>query len=185
MKQVFPPNAGALTVLALLATMLAGCGDRDEQEVRQWMKEVDATTRVAVKPLPEPKTFVPFAYASAEGPDPFNPNKLLADHAAAQRPGTGAAPDTTRRKEPLEGFPLDTMRMVGMLQKGRAIVALVQIDQAVHQVRAGQRLGQNYGVITSVTENAVTVKETVQDAGGEWVERTSTLELQESKENRQ
>jgi type IV pilus assembly protein PilP len=179
------PLSSLLMALLLVVTMLlAGCGDRDEQEVRQWMKEVDAGTRVAVKPLPEPKTFVPFAYASAEGPDPFNPNKLLTDRAAA-RPGTGMAPDTTRRKEPLEGFPLDTMRMVGMLQKGRTVFALLQIDQAVHQVRAGQRLGQNYGVITSVTENAVTVKETVQDAGGEWVARSSTLELQESKENKQ
>lgn len=185
MRHVFPPNAGALAMAAVLAATLAGCGDRDEQEVRQWMKEVDATTRVAVKPLPEPKSFVPFAYASAGAADPFNPNKLLVEQAAAARPGTGMAPDTTRRKEPLEGFPLDTMRMVGMLQKGRAIVALLQIDQAVHQVRAGQRLGQNYGVVTSVTESAVTVKETVQDAAGEWVERTSTLELQESKESKQ
>jgi type IV pilus assembly protein PilP len=177
-------SAQLLSMLLVLPALLAGCGDRDEQEVRQWMKEVDASTRVAVKPLREPKTFVPFAYASAGGADPFNPNKLLTDRAAA-RPGTGVAPDTTRRKEPLEGYPLDTMRMVGMLQKGRAISALLQIDQSVHQVRAGQRLGQNYGVVTSVTENAVTVKETVQDAGGEWVERTSKLELQESKENKQ
>ncbi|GGX87591.1 pilus assembly protein PilP [Pseudoduganella dura] len=184
MKHGISPTAGAPMLVLALAGLLGGCGDRDEQEVRQWMKEVDATTRVAVKPLVEPKTFVPFAYASAGGPDPFNPNKLLAGGDAA-RPGTGAAPDTARRKEPLEGFPLDTMRMVGMLQKGRAIFALLQIDQSVHQVRTGQRLGQNYGVITSVTETSVNVKETVQDASGEWIERTSTLELQQSQENKQ
>jgi type IV pilus assembly protein PilP len=178
-----PVMAPAL-VLAALAGLLSGCGDRDEQEVRQWMKEVDATTRVAVKPLPEPKTFVPFAYASADGADPFNPNKLLTDHAAA-RPGAGVAPDTSRRKEFLEGFPLDTMRMVGMLKKGRTVFALLQIDRSVYQVQAGQRLGQNYGLVTSVGETAVNVKETVQDASGEWVERTATLELQESKENTQ
>ena len=168
---------------ALVLASLGACGDRDEQEVRQWMKQVDANTRVAVKPLAEPKTFVPFAYTGADQPDPFNPNKLLTDRAAA-RPGTGSAPDTTRRKEFLEGFPLDTMKMVGMLQKGGTTFALLQIDRSVYQVRAGQRLGQNYGRITAVTENAVSVNETVQDASGEWVERMSKLELQD-KENTQ
>ena len=179
-----PARMPAVLLFAFLATLLTGCGDRDEQEVRQWMKEVDAATQVAVKPLSEPKTFVPFAYASAESPDPFDPNKLVTDRAAA-RPGTGVAPDTTRRKELLEGFPLDTMRMVGMLKKGRSVLALLQIDRSVYQVQPGQRLGQNYGVVTSVSETAVNVKETVQDASGEWVERIATLELQESKENPQ
>ncbi|TWI60779.1 type IV pilus assembly protein PilP [Pseudoduganella lurida] len=175
----------SLSAAALCCVLfLSGCGDRDEQEVRQWMKEVDATTRVAVKPLSEPKTFVPFAYASAGQPDPFNPNKLLSEGERA-RPGTGLAPDTGRRKEFLEGFPLDTMKMVGTLQKGSAIFALLQIDRAVYQVRAGQRLGQNYGRITAVTDSAVNVTETVQDASGEWVERAAKLELQESKENTQ
>ena len=166
-----------------LAALLAGCGDRDEQEVRQWMKEVEASTHVAVKPLPEPKTFVPFAYASAGQPDPFNPNKLVTEGAQA-KPGIGA-PDQNRRREFLEGFPLDTMKMVGTLQKGGAIVALVQIDRAVYQVRPGQHVGQNYGLVTAVTESAVNVKETVQDASGEWTLRMSKLELQDSKESTQ
>ncbi|WP_338769987.1 pilus assembly protein PilP [Massilia sp. METH4] len=176
------PIVSAPLLAAFLAMALTACGDRDEQEVRQWMKEVDATTRVSVKPLPEPKTFVPFAYASAGAADPFNPNKLLTGRDIA-RPGGGKAPDTSRRKEFLEGFPLDTMRMVGMLKKGRTVFALLQIDRAVYQVQAGQHLGQNYGLVTSVTEASVNVKETVQDASGEWVERIATLELQESKEN--
>ncbi len=174
----------ASTLMLAGALLLAGCGDSDVQEVRQWMKEVDATTRVAVKPLAEPKTFVPFAYASTGEPDPFNPNKLLTDRAAA-RPGTGVAPDTNRRKEFLEGFPLDTMKMVGTLQKGGAVYGLLQIDRTVYQVRAGQHLGQNFGLITAVTEDAVNVKELVQDAAGEWVERMSKLELQDSKESTQ
>lgn len=165
----------------VLTALLAGCGDGNQQEVRQWMTQVDATTRVAVKPLPEPKTFVPFAYASAEQSDPFNPNKLLAGLPQA-RPGAGA-PDTGRRKEFLEGFPLDTMKMVGTIQKGPAFYGLLQIDRAVYQVRSGQHLGQNYGLVTAVTDDAVTVKELVQDASGEWVERIAKLELQESKEN--
>ncbi|GGZ03893.1 pilus assembly protein PilP [Pseudoduganella plicata] len=163
--------------------LLAGCGDSDVQEVRQWMKEVDATTRVAVKPLAEPKTFVPFVYASQQQPDPFNPNKLITE--ARARAGDGAQPDMGRRKEFLEGFPLDTMKMVGTLQKGSAVYGLLQIDRTVYQVRAGQHLGQNFGLITAVTMDAVHVKELVQDAAGEWVERMSKLELQGSKESTQ
>lgn len=176
LRMTFPLLAVAM------AALLAGCGDGEQQEVRQWMTQVDASTRVAVKPLPEPKTFVPFAYASAEQPDPFNPNKLLAGLPQA-RPGTGVAPDTGRRKEFLEGFPLDTMKMVGTIRKGPAFYGLLQIDRAVYQVRSGQRLGQNYGLVTAVSDEAVIVKEVVQDAGGEWVERIAKLELQDSKEN--
>lgn len=175
----------ASTGLALiLAALLAGCGDSDVQEVRQWMKEVDATTQPAVKPLAEPKTFVPFAYAALEQPDPFNPNKLLTELAKA-RPGSGEQPDMGRRKEFLEGFPLDTMKMVGTLQKGGVVYGLLQIDRTLYQVRTGQHLGQNFGRITAVSEDAVTIRELVQDAAGDWVERTSKLELQDSKESTQ
>ncbi|AKU22818.1 pilus assembly protein PilP [Massilia sp. NR 4-1] len=164
--------------LALLLPLLGACGDSDEQEVRQWMKEIDAQTKVAVPPLAEPKTFIPFAYASAEAPDPFSPAKLLTE-LAKSRSGGGIQPDMQRRKEFLESFPLDTMKMVGILQKDRTTYALLQIDRAIHHVQTGQHLGQNFGLVTGITEEAVNVKEIVQDAAGDWVERTSKLELQE------
>jgi type IV pilus assembly protein PilP len=166
---------------ALLA--LAGCGDSDVQEVRQWMKQVDSEAHVAVTPIAEPKTFIPFAYASNAEVDPFSPNKLLAELARqAARQGGGLKPDTARRKEFLESFPLDTVKMVGTMEKAKVIYALLQVDKAVYQVRTGQHVGQNFGLVTSVSDEAVSVKEIVQDATGDWVERLSKLELQESKE---
>jgi type IV pilus assembly protein PilP len=169
-----------LLVFPLLA--LAGCGDSNEQEVRQWMKEVDAQTLPTVQPLQAPKKFVPFAYAAGETTDPFNPNKLLAE-LAKSRPGGGLQPDTNRRKEFLESFPLDAMKMVGTMEKDKQMFGLLQIDRTVYQVRPGQHAGPNFGLITSVTEDAVSIKEIVQDAAGDWVERMSKLELQESKES--
>jgi len=89
------------------------------------------------------------------------------------------APELARRKEPLESFPLDTMSMVGSLLKQGQPVALVKVDNLLYQVRPGNYLGQNYGKITKVGETEVTLREIVQDAGGEWIERTAKLQLQE------
>jgi type IV pilus assembly protein PilP len=175
-----------LTIPVLMAfLLLAGCGDSDVQEVRTWMKQVDAQTKVQVPPLSEPKTFIPYAYAHKDELDPFNPNKLLAELAkqAAQGGSNGLKPDTTRRKELLETYPLDTIKMVGTIEKKGVIYAVLQVDRAVHQVVVGQHLGQNFGRITGIDESTVNLKEIVQDATGDWVERLSKLELQESKEN--
>jgi type IV pilus assembly protein PilP len=170
--------------LLLLSALLAGCSDSDVREVKDWMETTKKNTKVNVAPLSEPKTFVPFAYTALEESDPYDPNKLLGELArAAAKSDNKFRPDLERRKELLETYPLDTIKMVGIMQKGGINYALLQIDRAVHQVKAGQRLGQNFGVVTSVTEQAININERVQDASGEWVERMSKLELQESKEN--
>ena len=171
------------TIAPLLAgLLLAGCSDSNVREVRTWMDQVKKDTKVSIKPLQEPKDFIPFAYTEKDAVDPFSPNKLLAELA---REGAASnnpfKPDTERRKELMEGFPLDTMVMVGTIQKNGISYALLQIDRTLYQVKTGQRIGQNFGVVTKVDEQEVAIREVVQDAGGEWVERMSKLELQESK----
>ena len=168
----------------LAATLLAGCGDSDVREVRDWMEQVKRDTHPAVKPLPEPKDFLPYAYGAREAVDPFNPTKLLGELArAAATSNNPNQPDLARQRELLETFPLDTMQMVGTMEKGGTRYALLQIERSLYQVKAGQRVGQNFGVVTHVGEDAVDVRETVQDAAGEWTQRTTKLALQ-LKENR-
>lgn len=161
---------------------LAACGDGGVQEVKQWMEDVQRQTPVTVKKLPEPKTFAPFTYSGKNEPDPFSPAKLSAALAKLQVNSNSALkPDLERRKEPLENYPLDALKMVGTLEKPGLSYALIQADKAVFQVKVGNYIGQNFGMITRITDAEVELKEIVRDAAGEWTERKAKLELQENK----
>jgi type IV pilus assembly protein PilP len=166
------------------AAVLAGCGGSEQSEVQAWMNEQRAQTKPQVQPIPEPKKFTPQAYTQEAVTDPFSNQKLAqALKKDSQQAGTSSAalltPELNRRKEPLESFPLDAMSMVGSLMKQGQPVALVKVDNLLYQVRPGNYLGQNYGRITKVGETELVLRELVQDAAGEWVERTATLQLQE------
>ncbi|HRK57350.1 MAG TPA: pilus assembly protein PilP, partial [Burkholderiaceae bacterium] len=89
-------------------------------------------------------------------------------------------PDLDRRREVLEGFSLDQIRMVGMMRNQAANVALLEASGQLYKVQVGNYIGQNFGLITRVSETEVQLKEIVQDAAGEWVERTAKLMLQEA-----
>jgi len=166
------------------AGVLSACGSSDQEEVQQWMAEQRAVTKPQVTPIPEPKTFAPQAYTQEASVEPFSNQKLTqALKRDSQQSGTASAallaPELARRKEPLEGYPLDSMAMVGSLQKQGQPVALIKVDKLLYQVKSGNYLGQNYGRITKIGETEVVLRELVQDAAGEWVERVATLQLQE------
>jgi type IV pilus assembly protein PilP len=169
-----------LAVLALFS--LNGCFESDVQEIHLWMQQVERDARVVVPKLSEPKTFTPFAYQVREMTDPFSPNKMKADVARTGKPDGALKPDLDRRRELLENFPLDVFRMVGSLQKNGITYALLQVEKNVYRVEVGQHVGQNFGLVTSITDSAVNIKEIVQDAGGDWVARMAKVELQESME---
>ncbi|RJG02344.1 pilus assembly protein PilP [Noviherbaspirillum sedimenti] len=164
------------------AVGLSGCDDGGMQEVRQWMDEVRQNARVNVPKLSEPKKFLPFTYAQRDNVDPYSPSKLAIALAKAKANSNSALkPDMDRRREALESYPLDALRMVGTLQKPGINFALIQAEKTVFHLKVGNYVGQNFGMITNITETEVELKEIVQDASGEWVERQAKLELQESK----
>lgn len=175
---------GILMALAA-AGLLAGCGVSSEDELRTWMAEQRAQMRPRVQPIPEPKPFKPENYTDVGLVDPFSKEKLtsaLKRDLAPQASATSKllAPELARRKEPLEAFPLDTMVMVGSMIRDGQPAALIRVDKLLYQVRVGNYLGTNYGRITKITETEITLREIVQDAVGEWIERPATLQLQES-----
>lgn len=166
-----------------LALLLAGCGSSGQEELQSWMNEQRAQTRPKIKPIPEPKKFTPQAYTEENSTDPFSRLKLTQalNRESTQTTSNAAlvAPELARRKEPLESHPLDSMKMVGsMLKEGRP-VALVRVDNLLYQVQPGNYLGQNFGRVTKVAETELILREIVQDAAGEWIERKATLQLQE------
>lgn len=166
----------------MLVTMLAGCGDGGLQELRDWMKEVRAQSPVTVQKISEPKKFVPFTYTGKDELDPYNPTKLSVALAKMQASSSGGIkPDLERRKEPLESYPLDSIKMVGTLEKPGLSYALLQVDKVVFQAKVGNYVGQNFGMITRITDTEVEIKEIVRDPSGEWTERKAKLELQENK----
>jgi type IV pilus assembly protein PilP len=169
--------------LAGLCAVLAGCGSASEDDIRQWMVEERNQTRPKVAPIPAPKQFKPEGYSNTTSIEPFSSQKLAQalKRDASQVASNGAlvAPELARRKEPLEAFPLDSMVMVGSIVKSGQPVALLQVDRLLYQVKLGNYLGEHYGRVTKITETEVTLREIVQDAVGEWIERVATLQLQE------
>ncbi len=166
-----------------LSVMLGACGDGTHQELQKWMAEKRAQTKPQVTPISEPKKYVPQAYSQAGDTDPFNNQKLLlafkADSGQSVVNNKLITPELARRKEPLEAFPLDTMVMVGSLNRDGRYIALVRVDRLLYQVQTGNYLGLNYGRISKITETEVALREIVQDSTGDWIERTATLQLQE------
>lgn len=161
------------------AMLLAGCGG-DIEELKQWMEQQRKEVKPTVAPLLPPKKFLPQPYESAAGVDPFSPQKLsVAIKQEAAQPNSLLTAEISRRKEPLEAFPLDSMAMVGSMTRDGKRFALLRVDNLYYNVKAGDYLGQNFGRITKISETDITLREVVQDAAGEWIERTSTLQLQE------
>ena len=170
----------ARTAAAAIAcgALLVGCGD-DQQDLRAWMQAQRSTMPTIKETIPPPKQYQPFRYENAGQSDPFAQSRLAAKGGAV--PSSGIQPDLARRREALEGFPLDAIRMVGHMSNGQKNFALLQVDNMVYQARVGNYAGQNFGMITRVTESEVQLKELVQDAAGDWTERETALRLQESK----
>lgn len=177
--KAWKPWLAALCVLPLLAA----CGGAVDDDLSTWMAEQKAQTHPRVPPLSAPKQFTPADYSQAGAVDPFSAEKLTQ---ALQRDTTHTTvntalltPEIARRKEPLEAFPLDTLSMVGSLQKDGRPAALIKVGTMLYQVRIGEYLGQNYGRVTAITETETRIREVVQDPGGDWVERQASLQLQE------
>lgn len=172
-----------LFVLAGIA-LLAACGGEEQGELRQELATMTKDLRGKVDPLPQVRSYEPVPYKGESLIDPFVPSRIVVA-ATAGGVGTGGGggvqPDLNRPKEPLEAFPLDAIQMVGTLTQNKDMYALVRAGTNLFRVRKGNYMGQNFGLITGVEESQINLKEVVQDSGGDWVERSTTLQMSEGK----
>ena len=159
----------------LIVFGLTGCVGGGMDDLRTFVAESGKDMQGKIEPLPEVKVYEPFAYDAFDLPDPFKPRKL-----STSGGGGGLQPDLTRPKEPLEAFSLETLSMVGMLSRQGVIHAVIRTpDKAIYHVKKGNYVGQDFGLVTQITDTEVTLREIVEDSAGDWSERTSTLILQE------
>ena len=163
-------------------TALAACGGEQHSDLKKELNEMTKDLRGRVDPLPQVRPYEPVPYQAENEIDPFRPSRIEVATAGGGggAPGAGGKlPDFDRPKEPLEAFPLESIQLVGSLTQGRETFGLVKAGPNLYRVRKGNYMGQNFGVITGIDEVQISLKELIQEGGGEWVERASALQLQE------
>lgn len=166
--------------IVMVCLGLSACMGEPHGDLRQFVIDSENLPHGRVPPLPEVKPYEPFTYAAFDLVDPFKPRKIEPPKGNGFG---GVAPDLHRRREPLEAYPLEGLRMVGTLEQKKQIYALVKApDNALFRVRTGNYLGQNFGRITEISEAAIKLKEITQDAAGNWEEKDQVLLLQEEGE---
>ena len=172
------PNIGVAAAVAG-ALLLGACGGEEQSELRQELAAMTKDLRGRVDPLPQVKSFEPVPYKGESMVDPFVPGRIVVTQAATGGGGGGGVqPDLNRPKEPLEAFPMESMQMVGTLSQNKDMYALVRAGASLFRVKKGNYMGPNFGVITGIDESQISVKEVVQDSGGDWVERSTSLQMQ-------
>ncbi len=165
--------------MAIVILLLSACEEQRDGDLRAWMAEVRQRHHAQPVSVPPSAPIAEFRYQSASRTDPFDLAKLAA--ADEPRSGDTLQPDLRRTREPLESFPLDSLRLIGSLRRGHDAVALIEADKLVYPLRVGAHLGQDFGKIIAIGEKTVDIEEMVPESGGRWAQRRAQLVLQEKK----
>ncbi|MDZ4099181.1 MAG: pilus assembly protein PilP [Methylophilaceae bacterium] len=163
-------------LVILCAFLIVGCQGGKGDDLDEFILESGKGMRVKIDPLPEVKPYVPMEY-NADGSllNPFKARK-----AASESEGK-LQPNLNRPREALESYPLESLKFVGSMEKSKLKYGLIQTpDNSVHQVKVGNYIGQDFGMVVDISESGVALKEVVQDElTGDWVERVASIDLQD------
>jgi type IV pilus assembly protein PilP len=166
---------------ALISAALTACAADPTSDLIEYAERIKNQQKANIEPLPEFEPFDSFEYSASDLRDPFTPPVFSrTPTAVAQAGGSGIKPDFDRPTEPLEEYPLDSLRMVGTLEQSEDAWALVlDTDDTIHRVQAGNYIGQNHGKIIRVSEFVVELTEIVPDGLGGWMERQASIAISE------
>lgn len=180
LSMLVPSRRHSLPIFLLACLGLAGCAGDKLDDLRMYVEQTKAKSSGRIEPLPEVKPFDTYIYKVDGRASPFDQARAVLAPLQSSNVAQSKRPDESRRKEPLEGFPLDGLRMVGTLGKAAKTWAVIKApDGIVYRVTQGNYLGQNNGRIVRVSENKVDLTELVPDGHGAWQERQASLALAE------
>jgi len=149
--------------------VLTACGPAEHADLKGWMTEQAKGMKGKVPELPRIEPFPAVSYEAETYLSPFSALKIVTKDAAADK----SSPDQQRPRQPLENYPLEDLRLTGVIVDGAGPHALIQTPppNKPKHVRVGEFMGQNFGKVTAITRDGITVVETVKDTSGAWVER--------------
>lgn len=163
------------------AVALVGCAEDEHADLQAYVDEVINRQKPYLEPLPEFTPYPVYVYESSDLRDPFERSAFIEQQAEVAIEGGGIRPPERDTKEPLEEFPLDSLRMVGTLEQSATIWALIKDSVgSIHRVKTGNYIGKNYGKIISISEREVELLEIVPNGLGAYIERPATIALSES-----
>ena len=151
---------------ALLLLSMTACQQQGSDDLQHWMTDIRQRHHVKPVSLPQVPQIPEFRYQAGERADPFDLSKLSTIDPAAL--ANTPQPDLGRSREPLETFPLDSLRLIGNLRRGKEVVALIQADKLIHTVRVGAHLGQDLGKVVAISDKPVDLEEWGAEGSGRW-----------------
>ena len=168
-----------LIVTNLVIIGLIGCANPDLQDLHNFVADRKSKSPGRIEPIPEITQIDTFLYEHQGRRDPFVPmDRQVSKEVDVVE--NGIKPDGNRRKEELENYSLDALRMVGIIEQSRITWALVQSKEGtIHRVQSGNYMGHNHGRIMLITEDKIELNEIIQDGSGGYSERQATLVLTE------
>jgi type IV pilus assembly protein PilP len=177
------PAVLAQALACAAVALAAGCGGDEHSDLREELNQLTKDMRGRVDPLPQVRPYEPVPYTAETQVDPFRPERIeVASAGRAASASTSLIEEQKKRPpEPLEAFPLEAITMLGTITQNQETFALVKAGPNLYRVKKGNYMGQNFGVITSIDEAQISLKELVQDSTGDGVERVSALQLVEAK----
>ncbi len=164
-----------LIIIGLTSISITACTQSND-DLETFIEQTKSKHLGSVEPLPTFEPYKNFIYSASDLRDPFEP--AFEAEVGEERATSNLRPEMNRPKEPLETYPLDTLRMVGILIQNENTWGLVKDpNNVVHRVQTGNYAGQNEGQIVSVTETQIDIIEIIPDGLGGYIERTASLAI--------